>query len=484
MDNNTWSIASRVRQLSYVLRRHRAWHADLQQRFDLHPAVSKLLDERHVPKNWHLLVLEWPHVSEVDPSALAYTQTEAKGMVNLQTRVKPGRYLKRHFPQLADDVIRDLVANIGSRLEFTTDMDTMIEWMQEGPHSCMSWEHHDPSEHPYNVYDPEYGWGMARLMHDGAYCGRALVFEGLGVKGFVRTYGFDVNGKTCTHDAMQSLLVEHGYTHLTQWPAGARLARIDYCETFLLPYIDGNLDTVKDKGSYLLLHPEGEYTGDNTNGEPSGIDMTDCDECGDRVPDDALTIVGRDADQRVCNDCLQHRFTYVTGRFRHYTSDYYIAEGDAVRVDSTGQYYDPNHLPNNIVRLHDDEYADTDVDEVVNIDGDYYFEDDVAVVYSEVRQEHFLRADCVRLCAASSYSDDWVPRSDASDTRDGWVSDDDDDVSDLDWASDRTLDLRALTVMTESVEIDGKTYRVHVDDVDAAIAALSINALPLFATEA
>ena len=43
----------------------------------LHPAIEKVIvGYCYRPRDWHQLLLEWPHRSETDPNRLAYTQSE------------------------------------------------------------------------------------------------------------------------------------------------------------------------------------------------------------------------------------------------------------------------------------------------------------------------------------------------------------------------------------------------------------------------
>ena len=74
----------------------------------LHPAVYDALLQ-YSPISWHAVVLELPHIA-TDGVRVAYTRNDEHGEQNRQTVTTVGKYLKRHFPDLRDDVIRDLVA--------------------------------------------------------------------------------------------------------------------------------------------------------------------------------------------------------------------------------------------------------------------------------------------------------------------------------------------------------------------------------------
>ena len=49
----------------------RDWHGREQRKYPMHPAVIKALESDYRPYDWHLLTLEWPHISE-DSTRLAY----------------------------------------------------------------------------------------------------------------------------------------------------------------------------------------------------------------------------------------------------------------------------------------------------------------------------------------------------------------------------------------------------------------------------
>jgi len=152
----------------------REWFRQQMQRHRLHPAVyDMMVKQRYQPTNWQQLLLEWPHKAITDPNRLAYTRDEKSAMHNGDSDIKAvvttiGKYLTRHFPDAPDNIIRDLAAQYtyGGTTVITNNMELMVRAVQRGPRSCMS---HDfdilcddkKTRHPYEVYDPSLGWGMA-----------------------------------------------------------------------------------------------------------------------------------------------------------------------------------------------------------------------------------------------------------------------------------------------------------------------------------
>ncbi|MHC4093516.1 MAG: hypothetical protein ACYSVY_25130, partial [Planctomycetota bacterium] len=84
------------------------------------------------------------HVSTADPSKLAYTASEKHGEADRQTRMKPGKYLKKYFGDVLDakEIQRWAGAFAGENenieVGFATDPDDIVEVYENGPRSCMS----------------------------------------------------------------------------------------------------------------------------------------------------------------------------------------------------------------------------------------------------------------------------------------------------------------------------------------------------------
>jgi len=138
------------------------------------------------------------------------------------------------MPACPDHTLRDFVAKFvitQGTCHITTDMPEMVDIINNGPVSCMAGEHfsdRDETNHPYSVYQPKYGWGIAYRKCNGEYTSRALVHEMDGVKTFVRSF------MRCEHDhqysqadnILEAWLTARGYEHCSEWAHGAKLAAI------------------------------------------------------------------------------------------------------------------------------------------------------------------------------------------------------------------------------------------------------------------
>ena len=397
----------------------REWFNQQRQRHQLHPAVYLMMTEHmYRPHDWQQLLLEWPHKSITDPNRLAYTRDERSAMHNGDSDAKAvittiGKYLTRHFPDAPSNLIRDVVAQhtYGGSTEITKDMDKMVHAVIHGPRSCMS-----PSfdimcddreeRHPYAVYDPSLGWGMAvRTDTDGMVLGRCLVHESDDGKGFVRSYKREreYSSHSGADESIEAMLTGLGYAKWRGWPEHTRLMCYPLRrEGYLMPYIDGGNQHVEEDGiEHFRISNYSGWEATNTNGMLNAHTCT-CDDCGEGMDEDDSYSIGYHGDSRVGPCCIDE-YTLVTGRRR---DTYYVSNNDAVCVD--GEYYHDQYLDdNNIVRLHNDEYEHSDNAVYIDSQDEYYHCDDEAIVYAEDTGQYELREDC--WCCAESgnyYTDD------------------------------------------------------------------------------
>jgi hypothetical protein len=365
------------------------------------------------------LFLEWPHISENDRSRIAYTQSEAKGLRNIQTVTSVGKYLTRHF-NLPDHTIRDLVARYGTAASFKFVHTTaeMIYHLHKGPGSCMVWRDDrgircsdGVTRHPYEAYDPKYGWHMAVRIEGDETIGRALCMTQPtdGKKYFVRTYARPASngGYSETDNGMENWLKEQGYVKENYWEDGERLAYHPTGEHFLAPYLDGGEKrvSVDSTNKCFVIDSDGEYICDQTGGVPTceDDDYFDCEDCGDSTSNDDGYWVGRHEDTQVCDSCRDNHYTYVYGRRGN---QYYVHEDNAVYVESCSDYYDMDYLSDNeIIQLENGEFEK--MEEAIEINGDWYSIDDDRICRFEDTDEYGLTEDgwqCEESC--NWYTDD------------------------------------------------------------------------------
>ena len=434
-------------------REARRWINREIQRYKMHEVIrAAVLIAR--PRDWHQMLLEWPHVSQGDKSKIAYTQNEDKGRRDIQTVTSVGKYLNRHF-DLPDHIIRDLVSRYGSasRFQFVNTTAEMIYHLHRGPKSCMVWgEDHGikcddgVTRHPYETYDPKFGWHMAVRIEGDTTMGRALCMTSPmdGVKYFVRSYLRPSNESSYsqTDDGMDTWLREQGYTKEGYWREGEKLAYHPARDNFLAPYLDGGerCVAVNERERFLVIDSNGSWICENTGGYATSNEEDEnsfeCACCGDNTNDDDGYWVERSEDVRVCESCFNHEYTYVYGRRGN---QYHVHNDNAVYVDSQSEHYDEDYLNDNeIVSLENGEYEH--MEEAIEINGDWYSIDDERICRFEDTDEYGLTEDgwqCAQSCnwytddctsfteyKGERYHDDYIPQEIADATADKRIDED------------------------------------------------------------
>ena len=435
-----------------------AWHYSLTRRFNLHPVIDAML--AYKPDNFAQLCLEWPHIAETDVEKLAYTRDDAKGHADIQTLTSIGKYVARHWPLVPDHIRRDVCSLYGAdRMYFVEpNVEAFADAVDNGPKSCMQngWNGRSAWQvHPYTVYDPALGWGMAVRMSGGQIDARALTHTDGDNKRFVRAYSRkESNGYSQGDTALTAWLESQDFEDVGSF-AGARIRKVTLGYNPVLPYIDGGDQHVRSCGDdtfEICDSSEGEYECCNTNGtgdESEDDSIGSCEDCGDRIgEDDSYSMVGYHEDTMVCEHCCNRRYTFVYGQnSRGHTAQYYVHDRNAVTVND--EQYDEDNLPDHICQLEDGDYFNSETDDYCTIDDEYYLCDDNRVVCCD-DGEHRLKDDCVQ-CADNEYrlrDDCWQCEGSEE-----WYSDDE-----------------------EGVELDGETY--HPDYLATLVASRVV--APLF----
>jgi hypothetical protein len=379
----------------------RQWHEREQAKYPLHPIVRKALRMSR-PDDWQQLLLQWPHESTSDTTRLAYTRDERSGEADRQVVTSIGKYLRAHFSKLPDHALRDLVAlHSDSQCKLVHTTAEMLYHLHKGPRSCMVWGA-DDGRHPYETYDPNLGWHMAVRIYDGDTVGRALCnTDDEGHPYFVRTYKKDPHGGYSNADeTLAAWLKSQGYIHYSEYPEGTRLKYISRgrdVEDFLAPYLDGGNQAVDvrtiDSTRYLVVDESGEYTCNQTDGTTEESGGEECADCGTRFNDGDGYWVGRYDDRHVCESCCEDSYRYGYGR---HGNQYYIHEDDCEYVEGWDEYVDTNYLSDNdLVRLRNGDLCDRD--DAVEIDDEWYANDDERICYDDYNDRYDMRENLVEL---------------------------------------------------------------------------------------
>lgn len=257
----------------------------------------------------------FPVPSKKVPGLVAYFQDTDKRARDIQTPIKPGKYLKKFFGDLlSEEEIHEMALEWSNqyaarKLNVTQDADE-IERIYRGKYngSCMHFGSGGFAgpEHPARVYaGPDLGIAFIGDMDNAD--GRCLVWPSKKMF-YPKFYG--------DSHRMEAALIAAG------WRAGdeddfdgARLQRIPYSGGFVLPYLDTS-DNVTDDGKWLVVDQRGDIGARNTNGLSDEVEV--CDDCEDACDD--RTYIGS-VDRHVCEHCRDSNYFYCDEMDDYYPDD-------------------------------------------------------------------------------------------------------------------------------------------------------------------
>lgn len=274
----------------------------------------------------------FPHMSLEKQALIAFTESADKGSADIQTPLKPGRYLEKHFGTVINKyVIRDLCTIVSAkfednRLQFATTEEDIEEVFTQGPSSCMSKEasaYNSGGIHPVRTYAAG-DLQVAYLRREGRVVARCVVWPEK--KLYNNFYG--------DRGRLEPLLVKAGYKGGPRAPVGARLLKFKSKKegnkfTYIVPHVD-NAAGVRDAGEFLIVAASGE----DCLQAPGGSGHTEvcgfkCIECGN----DALAqrhVQSAYIDDRkqdfVCKACAKDRVVQCS-----YTG-YFVLKTNATQV--------------------------------------------------------------------------------------------------------------------------------------------------------
>ena len=278
----------------------------------------------------------FPHIAVSDPTKIAFTESIDKGMADIQTRMRAGRYLTKFFSHLlSQHNIRLYTLDFAARFEenrllFAHTADEIEEVYTSGPQSCMGNEDYRSEQgwspfrspcHPVRVYAAG-DLAVAYLVRKEHIVARALCWPAQ--KTYSRIYGDEYRIK------------EHFRTDgwVQKVPLGARILKIPARNIgehrYVLPYIDAG--TAAGGGSLSVIDEGDEKTFTITNDGPGATDASDhlrgytyipryrepepegeyfCDQCGNRSYNETVTVtLGRHSVSLWCNRCVEEHATW------------------------------------------------------------------------------------------------------------------------------------------------------------------------------
>lgn len=344
-------------------------------------------------------VEHYVHVSESDPKLLAYTQDNDKGERDIQTPIKPGKYLTKYFSkELTAKQIRYFTnwqltgvresAYDKAELHFADTQEGIVRVYRQGPHSCMVFRDRDVAYHPCRVYAAG-DLSIAYLTHNSKIIARALVWPANKVVG--RVYPTDGNwagdGFSSIADSQDAKgvltrrLRADGYDIDGSFN-GAHLLKLEDGSRTVMPYLDGDYG-VNDHGDgdrWVMTDECPDYCCGETSGlictgdeeEEEEYDYT-CEDCEEGINETytyyrRITHAGSGrVEHNVCYSCRRENAFYCEG-FGEWLSDGY---NTAVTVDGTT--YSETYAEVNFAQCDGSEVwfdPDTDAKIAVDVGGD------------------------------------------------------------------------------------------------------------------
>jgi len=334
------------------------------------------------------------HISTNDCALLAYYPTIRHILDDKPQQIKPGKYLKKHYPELSDDVIRQKSALISGKLElkFFSRSDDMIRIYQELADagivkSCMSKDKsgYKSSRHPLSVYDNS-DVELAVLVDQGQKpLARALYNKNN--KNYAMIYG--------QWEKMKVALDNAGFIHADL--SGAKINAIEDDNNhgcLIMPFIDGHRSLGSSAhnatyfdyqgGSTVTISNSGNFCASETEGYiriEKEKEYFDCEECSDTV-EIGETYYFSFQEIEVCECCHSSSVTMIRAHrsAEQVTEDY--AKQNCIEID--GSYYQDSEAAENAGYVWS-EYHERWVDDVnaVYIEDmcDYLETDDENVLY-------------------------------------------------------------------------------------------------------
>ena len=245
--------------------------------------------EKHVEMHGDHFV----HVSGKDRRLLAYTSSYDKGNRDIQTPIKPGRYLRQYFGEILSEKRIAFMAAwqvSGQRPEDASEKDILLfaktpdeiaEVYVKGPSSCMDgWHFGNFENHPARVYgagdlavayiEREDDAGRKKIV------ARCLVWPEKKVAGrvyptpeqWVEDRYTSQNDAIAVQNSLSALLKGAGYTFLTEDGSfdGARILKLRNGENWVMPYLDNRYGFDRHSKDFWVLCQKGKYHSSTPDG--------------------------------------------------------------------------------------------------------------------------------------------------------------------------------------------------------------------------
>ena len=322
-----------------------------------------------LPSSWSEVAHIPDHFAHVsmDGFKIAYTPDEAKGLVDIQVSMKPGRYLAKFYPSLDQDTVRRLAIDVEGMGDFkvATSAEDIVKVYQGGPRSCMCFpssccDRYAGTVHPVSIYGDS-DLQLAYLGDIDNATARALIRPSN--KTYVRIYGDD--------QRLGAALKGKGYTLDGNGFLGAKVRKIECNGTYVAPYIDGH-DGLDHAGEgWFEIVRSGDYEAGRTDGlleETEDENAFICEHCEERADiDESLTVHvhnrrGHNREETWCSYCVENHSFFCHGTDESYSHSVEHSEA------SNGLTYTDSWLADNAYYCEQTDTWFLDIDDIVHIE--------------------------------------------------------------------------------------------------------------------
>ena len=308
---------------------------------------ARLARGEYTPLPWSELTPvpdHYAHVSVDNGAMVAFTPNEEKGMIDVQTRMKPGRYLTKFYPHLSSDTVRAMALALDKAVcvRFATTADDIEKVYTNGPHSCMAYSaHHFRSDvHPCRAYaggDLQLAYLSLQDLDHSEFraSARALVWPEKKLYG--RAYGDEIR--------LKAALEAMGYEEADWRGDGLDGARISHLETddsdVIMPYVDGH-HNLRRAGQFWVIDMSGPHSADRTDGMLEEEEEEEGEYCAyyEEVRDENSVYIW-DLEEYWCETAAGRYATYCHG---HHA---YMSDANNAFHEVYGSTYSEDWLQNN-----------------------------------------------------------------------------------------------------------------------------------------
>lgn len=338
----------------------------------------------------------FPYMSHTQPGMLAYTpEDDNKREFDRQVIIKPGRFMRKTYPDITDADMRDVTSttfNSGDlTLSYAKTSEEFDDVYARGPSTCMT--------KSVDFYDDARWTGMRPIavlangnievayieLPNGTIPARTLINRRH--KTYVKIYdNNDALEDACS--LLEKLLNDNGYLQCNDTLIGESFDRIesDYGD-IVCPYLDPHNLGVEVHDEKITIVEEG-YGDGQPNYSTGALDLRklqNCDHCEEDYDVEDTEFEETFDLESVCEHCIHDYFVYA-----HAQQTYrdYIHIDQAVEVN--GEYYHVDYLEDNDIHYCEvsEEYChESDMEvhavtgELVNVNYLYYVENKEAFYF-------------------------------------------------------------------------------------------------------